>query len=239
MYINAGRATLSGGQIVSNTAVAGGGVYVAATTAAFTQTGASTIALNTAGNAGGGVCIEAGTATLSGGQIVSNTATYGGGVFNTIGMLALVNSTTSGNNATVGGGLFSNGGTSVLTFTTVASNTATGGGGGTVLLQDTIVAYNGTNCNAALVSNGHNLEYGHTCGLNATGDMTDTDPLLGPLTNDGGTLVHPLLTGSQAIDHDVCIAGITTDQRGAARIGPCDIGAYEYVPPVYLPLVLR
>jgi predicted outer membrane repeat protein len=194
------------------------------------------------------VGIETGTATVSGGQIISNTAAFGGGVFNTLGMLALVNSTVSGNSAASGsgGGLFSNSGsTSVLTFTTVASNTATSGGGGihreggTVLLQDTIVAYNGTNCNAALASKGHNLEDDDTCGLNATGDMTGTNPLLGPLSADGGSLVHPLLAGSPAIDHGVCIAGITTDQRGAARIAPCDIGAYEYVLRVYLPLVLR
>jgi hypothetical protein len=151
-----------------------------------------------------------------------------------------------------GGGLYSNGGTSVLTYTTVASNTAASGGGiykagGTVLLQDTIVAYNGTNCNTGLTSAGHNLEDDDTCGLGASGDMTDTNPLLGPLTADGGpsagsgqsTLVHPLLAGSPAINHGVCIAGITTDQRGAVRITPCDIGAYEYVLRVYLPLVLR
>ena len=48
-----------------------------------------------------------------------------------------------------------------------ASNTAASGAGGihlaggTVLLQNTIVAYNGTNCNAALTSNGHNMESGH------------------------------------------------------------------------------
>lgn len=82
-----------------------------------------------------------------------------------------------------------------------ASNTAASGAGGTVLLQNTIVAYNGTNCNAALTSNGHNLESGHTCGLSASGDRMDTDPLLGPLTADGGTLVHPLRAGSPAIDH--------------------------------------
>jgi len=147
-----------------------------------------------------------------------------------------------------GGGLYNYRNTSVLTFTTIASNTAASGGGGVhraggaVLLQDTIVAYNGTSCNAGLTSKGHNLESGHTCGLGASGDMTDTDPLLGPLATEGGSLVHPLLTGSPAIDHGVCIAGITTDQRGAKRPygAACDIGAYERVGwMVYLPLVLR
>jgi hypothetical protein len=187
---------------------------------------------------------------LSGGQIVSNTADYGGGLYNVTGTLTLVNSTVSGNHAaTTGGGLFSSG-TSVLTYTTVASNTATanwGAGGihktgGAVLLQDTIIAYNGTNCYAGLTSNGHNLEFGYTCGLTASGDMMGADPHLGPLTDDGGSLVHPLRVGSPAIDHGVCVAGINADQRGMSRPqGPtCDIGAYEWVGwRVYLPVVLR
>ena len=111
-------------------------------------------------------------------------------------------------------------------------------------MQNTIVAYNGpANCNAALTSNGHNLEDGNTCGFNATGDQPNTDPLLGPLADNGGdTLTHALLPGSPAIDAGVCIAEITTDQRGVARPQgtTCDIGAYEYVGyEVYLPLVLR
>ena len=37
--------------------------------------------------------------------------------------------------------------------------------------------------------------------LNASGDQVNTDPLLGPLQNNGGpTLTHALLTGSPAID---------------------------------------
>jgi hypothetical protein len=126
----------------------------------------------------------------------------------------------------------------VLTYTTVASNTANtaGGGihraGGTVLLQDSIVAYNSANnCNTALTSNGHNLEDANTCGFVATGDQQNTDPLLGPLAESGGTLVHPLLVGSPAIDEGLCLPGVTTvDQRGVTRPQgyACDIGAYEF-----------
>ncbi len=236
---------LSGGKINGNTAYAGGGIYVYS--GRVTLSGGQIVS-NTAQN-GGGVYINSGSATLSGGQIVSNTAHLGSGLYNYTGTLALVNSTVSGNHATVsGGGLFSQGGTSAFTYTTLASNTAVSGAGGIntigglVLLQDTIVAYNGTNCNAGLTSNGHNLEDNNTCGFVTTGDMTDTDPLLGPLTVDGGSLVHPLLTGSPAIDHGVCIAGITIDQRGVTRPqgSTCDIGAYEKALwKIYLPLVLR
>jgi len=73
-------------------------------------------------------------------------------------------------------------------------------------------------------------------------DVSNTDPLLGPLSDDGGTLVHPLLEGSPAIEGGVCIAGVTGDQRGVRRPegARCDVGAYEWVwRKVYLPLVVR
>src|SRR5262249_26869582 len=61
-------------------------------------------------------------------------------------------------------------------------------------------------------------------------DLTDTDPLLGPLADHGGpTFTHALLPGSPALDAGVAVAGLTTDQRGVARpqgAGP-DIGAFE------------
>jgi CSLREA domain-containing protein len=251
VYVYEGSATLSGGQVLSNSADFGGGIYTRRITATFTQTGSSVIGYNIAANGGGGLCVYGGSATLNGGQIVSNTAGYGGGIYNNNATLTIVNTTISRNRATTsfGGGLFANGGTTVLTYTTVASNTAVmaGGGvrrpGGTVIVKDTIVAYNDPdNCSSFLTSNGHNLEYGDQCGLSNTGDLTATDPLLGPLTCESGALVHPLLDGSPAIDGGACITGITTDQRGVTRPkgATCDIGAYEWEwPRIYLPLVLR
>jgi hypothetical protein len=67
VYVSSGSATLSGGQIISNTASYGGGVCVDRNTAAFTQTGASTIGFNFAADCGGGVSVSYGSATLSGG----------------------------------------------------------------------------------------------------------------------------------------------------------------------------
>jgi hypothetical protein len=68
----------------------------------------------------------------------------------------------------------------------------------------------------------------------------DTDPLLGPLQNNGGpTQTQALLSGSPAIDAgnpSGCTDGnghlLKTDQRGMPRHDPedtrgCDIGAYE------------
>ena len=82
-----------------------------------------------------------------------------------------------------------------------------------------------------------------------TGNLIGSDPLLGPLQNNGGaTFTHYLLSGSPAIDAgnpDVTGSGgftcQATDQRGVPRPqgAQCDIGALEVSYPRYLPLVRR
>ena len=76
--------------------------------------------------------------------------------------------------------------------------------------------------------------------LNATGDQISTDPMLGPLQNNGGpTFTHALLVGSPAIDTGKDLSGTGQDQRGSVRPfdfacipnasggDGSDIGAYE------------
>ena len=79
-------------------------------------------------------------------------------------------------------------------------------------------------------SGGHNLFTDEpTVALDPT-DLTNTDPLLGPLADNGGpTFTQALLPGSPAIDAGAPVAGVTTDQRGVPRpqgTAP-DIGAFE------------
>jgi len=82
---------------------------------------------------------------------------------------------------------------------------------------------------------GHNLSGDVTCYSAATvmwfgdtSDINNMDPMIGPLTNNGGpTLTHALLDGSPALGAGVASAGVTVDQRGVARDNPPDIGAYE------------
>ena len=103
---------------------------------------------------------------------------------------------------------------------------------------------------ATIASLGYNLDSGNSCGLAAAGDMTNTDPLLGLLTNNGGPLAadglppftQALAKSSPAIDaipNAAC--AVALDERGALRpagIG-CDIGAYEIQYVTYLPLINR
>ena len=84
-------------------------------------------------------------------------------------------------------------------------------------------------------------------------DFLNSEAFIGPLRDNGGpTWTHALLNGSHAIDQgsgclDNNVNTLTTDQRGAERpldgtgLGSaiCDIGAFEYRPPVYLPSIMR
>jgi hypothetical protein len=91
-----------------------------------------------------------------------------------------------------------------------------------------------------LTSLGHNIVGDDSGGLTGPGDLNSTDPLLGPLANNGGpTQTHAPLLGSPAIDAvplaDLTDADgnpITTDQRGVARPQGAagDIGSVELTP---------
>jgi hypothetical protein len=73
-----------------------------------------------------------------------------------------------------------------------------------------------------------------SCGITVSGagNLTATDPMLGPLAFNGGpTRTHALRVGSPAINTGSNPLALTTDQRGAgfARVvrGAADMGAYE------------
>ena len=198
-------------------------------------------------NDGGGIRIEKSGASLilSSSTISGNHANKkGGGIFNKEGTLTLTNVTISGNTANErGGGLHCEQGDCTLTNVTVTGNSASiegdgirEKGGATVTFLNTIVANNGgggDNCSGSatnFVSNGNNLSSDATCDFTASGDQQNTDPLLGPLQDNGGpTFTHDLLTGSTAIEGGTNTGCPATDQRGIARpVGTtCDIGAVE------------
>jgi uncharacterized repeat protein (TIGR01451 family) len=193
--------------------------------------------------------------------IISNTATNGdgGGIRSADTELTLANSTLSNNRAigVIGSGgeggaigitPFMSTNSILITNTTIYNNFASIQGGGIQAdlgygsgsIKNSIVANNvatgAANCaGAALTSSGNNIVSDTSCGFGESSDLTNTDPLLGPLGNYGGTtLTHALLPGSPAInaaDNTACAADPinNVDQRGVLRPQGafCDIGAVE------------
>jgi hypothetical protein len=199
--------------------------------------------------------------TVSGNSATQN----GGGIYNR-GTLYMSNCTISGNIATLGGGGIYNDMSDDISswYSTIASNQATGawsrGGGfnnvGPFIFRNTIVAnntagdsahnngYNVTAQGGQTISLGYNLDSENSCEFDQPTDLVNTNPLLGPLQDNGGpTFTHALLHGSPAIDAGSCVVLLTksnrvfaavvvssgTDQRGVPRPQgtSCDIGAYE------------
>ncbi len=120
------------------------------------------------------------------------------------------------------------------------SGTAAFGGvtGGTFV--NTLLATNSpaSSNRIAIIDLGHNLSSDNSYAFTNTGSLSNTDPMLAPMANNGGsTLTMALLPGSPAIDAADATAAPSADQRGITRpIGPApDIGAFEYG----LPAVLR
>ncbi len=206
---------------------------------------------------GGGLAVH-GAGNLAGTTLSSNLATglcaagngRGGGLYlnSATGALALTNSTVSQNQSGCAGGginVTAAVGLIALNQVTIAVNAAAGAGGGIALaggglnLRGSILAANVgggavSNCSGGgYGSGGRNIETASSCGMSAgTGDLVNTDPLLGPLRFNGGpTQTHQPLTTSPALNAipDGCPA---SDQRGFVRpvAGLCDIGAVEVGP---------
>ena len=199
-----------------------------------------------AGSSGGGV-FSTGSTTITESLIINNSAVPndGGGLFAANGTLTLVNSTVASNSATgIGGGLVTTaqGGSPQVSINNVtfAGNSASNGGGiffwsGTMSVGNTIVANSlgGGNCSGVqpISSLGNNLSSDGTCNFSASGDLLNTNPLLGPLADNGGpTQTLALLAGSPAIDAGNSETCAATDQRGVTRPqgDACDIGAFEF-----------
>jgi predicted outer membrane repeat protein/parallel beta-helix repeat protein len=113
---------------------------------------------------------------------------------------------------------------------------------GTQSATGTIIWGNGTEDlgGTATLTSTKNVIGTKAAGITVTGTALATDPLLGPLTDNGGpTQTHALLVGSPAIDAGPTpvptFPGNEYDQRGPdytrAVNGTTDIGAYEVQPP--------
>ena len=252
---NDGTLTVSGSNIYANIAgLRGGGLHNSFNLTVQT----SNIYDNEAGSGGGGgISSESGTVLVEQTAVYSNSASgSGGGIVHNVvagtNSFVITNSTISGNSTSGTGGGLRNAGvaTTQLNNVTLYNNSAIVSAGqavsvfaGSVTAKNSIISSTGTDCSGALSSSGHNIGSDSSCGLNATADLPNTNPMLGPLQNNGGsTLTHALLIGSPAIDSGSGCPAV--DQRGVSRsIGAaCDRGAYEFdenTVSVYLPFVIR
>jgi hypothetical protein len=235
--------TLRNGGGQSQLSGAGGAVLVASSFAPASLTLRNVTVTASQATAGGGVASVGATLTVENSTITGNRAataqgTQGGGVVVSGGTTTIRNSTISGNTAVDvdtgtpnagGGGVWVESGTLVTQNVTIAGNVADTGtglygnvtGNPTITLTNTLIA---DTCVGAPFGGSRNLSTSATC------FGTAVNPLLGPLANNGGqTDTRALAAGSPAINAGASCP--TTDQRGVAREGACDVGAYEYRTP--------
>jgi predicted outer membrane repeat protein len=174
----------------------------------------STISGNSAFYSGGGIA-SASSLTIVNSTISGNSAGGSGGGIDTGGPVQITNSAISGNSAAnSGGGIANRGHPAAIANTTLSGNSASSGGGiynvgqdGALEISNTILnagplGENIVNDGGTVTSHGYNVSSDNGSGyLIGPGDQINTDPLLGPLQDNGGpTLTHMPLPGSPAID---------------------------------------
>ncbi|WPJ94616.1 DUF5011 domain-containing protein [Coraliomargarita algicola] len=154
--------------------------------------------------------------TLSGNQATNNynNHTRGGGLYNERSEAAIYNCTITNNTATFGGGIY-NAKTLLLANSLLLGNSVTGSAGGVNLWED-----------SAITSAGGNI-------VNTPTGYSVADIIASLAENGGATQTHAIIPGGPAHnagDKKAIPSGLTTDQRGANRIGDgaVDVGAYEY-----------
>ena len=175
----------------------------------------STISGNSASGFGGGISGGDWGVTIINSTISGNSSEDSGGGI-AAKFLTITNSTISGNSAENNGGGIASYGHAVIANSTLSRNSAGSGGGiynygngqyGPLEISNSILnagpsGENIFNDGGTVTSHGYNISSDDGGGyLNGPGDQINTDPLLGPLQNNGGpTFTHALLPGSPAID---------------------------------------
>ena len=183
------------------------------------------------GNSSGGIRNSASngpaTVAITNSTVSGNSAVWGGGIFNVEGgqgsfpVVVVSNSTISTNSADYGGGIYNasatgSGATVMLSYSTISDNSAGQGGGvynddaggstivdiGSTILKAGTLGENILNSHGTVTSHGYNLSSDDGGGvLTGLGDQVNTDPMLGPLQDNGGpTFTHALLPRSPAIN---------------------------------------
>ncbi len=152
--------------------------------------------------------------TLTNVTISGNTANNDGGGLYTDTNITIINSTITMNTGDKGGGIVNNGAVVTISNTIIANNTGISGD------PDVMGDFS---------SDGSNLIQTVGTATGFGGDITGTNPNLGALTNNGGqTDTHAITTSSAAYNAGTATGAPSVDQRGVARDGSIDIGAFEY-----------
>lgn len=232
--------TVTGGSVNAGNLRLGGGIFVGeGGILSLDKVTVSDNSIPAESSRGGGIYVSTSAtatiinSTVSGNQLSGSSISFGGGIYiNPNGTLNLTNSTVSGNSVSssgvsAGGGIVNEGGSLMLQDSTISNNSAAGSGGGLInsgggmtMAVNSIIS--GNNASASVDLSGALT----TDTNNRIGDFQNVR--LAPLGFYGGaTETHALLSGSTAINAGTSTNAPTTDQRGAARIGNVDIGAFE------------
>ncbi len=237
-----GHLELLDSEVRDNAADVVGGGIASAGTLVVTR---STIADNSADIAG--ALFSSGLMDVLASTVSGNAASVAGIVVN-MDEATVRSSTIAGNTAPVGAGVASFRGTGPSSITIESSTLVVNGPAGAspalaailsgdaddaiTVTSSIIAAAPGRSCFALgppVTSGGHNLDADGTCALGDPTDLSNVDPLLGPLRDNGG----PTATMAPTLESPAVNSGSTTcaavDQRGwprpFARI--CDRGAVE------------
>jgi hypothetical protein len=256
IFVNGGSAQILNNRIIDNTATWAGGLRII-NDADVTIVG-NEIVSNVAQISGGGIDLECcgGTTPLIAQNLIAynDGGTFGGGVKVDATHGRLVNNILARNQADDGAGLWLDSMVSYPISTTLIHNTWVGdpaGGEGVwvgsyvtaTLVNNIIVSHTTGITNTVPASStvtadyslfdGNVIDYGS--GVSSTNEVSGAVAFVAPATGD-----YHIGSGSAAIDAGVD-TGVTDDIDGDPRsigLAP-DIGADEFAPRIYLPLVLK
>ena len=168
----------------------------------------STLSGNYAGDYGGGI-ENSGTLAVNSSTLSGNTGEFTGGAILNGGSLTVSNSTLSGNATQLhGGGIWNRGQCSIRNSTLIGNRGMNGGAInnrlGTLEIESTILkrgesGANILNDSGTVTSDGYNLSSDDGSGyLIGPGDQINTDPLLGPLQDNGGPTFYARVVAGQS-----------------------------------------
>jgi CSLREA domain-containing protein len=176
-----------------------------------------TLARSKASDEGGGAEVSGGTFDVENATFSGNSGGEGGGIAAEDGAAVTINSSSFVNNKSKDGAAVQNDADSPATVEISNSLLRTAG--------------KENNCSGTILSEGGNLENGTLCNFTfGGGDCPDCNPsVVEELADNGGPVpTHALNADSQAINNGENASCANTDARGAARVGDCDSGSFEF-----------